>query len=339
MLLCAGLYGCGTATDKSQSQYLLRLARVLEAPLPTLAPIDTPAFPGKRELLLQIPDESLSWTEFARLHRCDLGELMGFRNSSLGQVMTQLRRLQYELQWRELADRCMQQQSGQQLSEQTTALLNRVMTSKVAALDAVFWNAVIASDAMQRWMGQSATASNVLPTGSLLDLADQARRFEGATVTVAKVDDALRVLSDARRVGLAQRQWQQARVLLERATMMLRSHGRRVCRNGQPTPKAERLKSVFVRYYVGQEQPGLARLMQEDATWVNAFADLYAQLHRHAPAALQIWYRGVLDPGVADSHWQRTRAAFPAHARAWQALADHCGMNLFAADGAAPGVT
>ena len=311
------------------SDYLVGLVRVLDAPPIILESAETVAFPGQRALALAIAPDRIDWLEFARLHRCDLGALIGYRNSRLGRVMQPVRRLDYELQWLAQGTRCRSELQSESSSAATIALLDQALEHKQRQLQPIFWNAVMAGDEVQRWMGRSALQNPGVGAEPLHELIAQLQRLPQGDVSAAHTDRALQQLAQARRVGLAQKQWQEARWLLHSAAALLRQYGGTVCRNGQPTPKAQRLKAVFTRYYVGIEQPRLARWVNADASWVRALAELTQHSGTERPLAYRAWYQRVLDPDRPDSHWQQTRGAFQDHARAWQALAEACGMNLF----------
>ncbi|MGI9324134.1 MAG: DUF3080 family protein [Pseudomonadales bacterium] len=313
----------------SGSEYLERLARALDVPLPALE-VPLPAdFPQRRDLLIELRSDSVSWLEFARLHDCDLGELTGFRNSGLGRVMTPIGRLGYELQWLRLAERCDAQLQREGSSAQTLAVLDPILLSKQQNLPGVFWNAVFASEAMQRWMGQSPADDSPLAARALTTLADQASGLNEHDSSIAAIDSALEALASGRRAGAAMSRWQQTRVLLQTATQLLRAQSERVCRNGTPTPQARRLKRVFRRFYGAELQPTLAARMADDGAWVSALAALVAVNAAVAPDAFNHWYTQTLDPQSPNSYWLQSKGAFKEHAEAWRRLAAQCGLSLF----------
>lgn len=320
--------GCARAVDPAESEYLVRLARVLETSPPAPVSFQPQPFPPRRDLQLTVAAPTLDWGDFARLHRCDMGDLAGFRNSGLGRVMDALERLRYEQRWLAAAEQCLQ--APEPPAETTRALLQRLIAEKRAMLPAVFANAVLAAQSMQRWQGAGHDSAAVSAAPYLRTLLDQAAALSQQHVSVEQVDVALQGLDDSRRVATAQRQWAAARALLEGAAGLLRRHGSSVCRNGSPTPRAQRLRRVFHQFYVDQEQPHIAAVVNGDAPWVQAFAQLPGTISESPSPQLMDWIARVLHAEDESSDWQRTRAAFVEHAQAWQTLGDQCGMDLFA---------
>ncbi|MFK7912815.1 MAG: DUF3080 family protein, partial [Pseudomonadales bacterium] len=299
-------------------------------------------FPRRRDLLLPLDAASLDWTDFARLHRCDMGDLAGYRNSGLGRLMDALRRLEYEQAWIKAGSLCLQQviselEASSEDRQATRVLLERLLADKQRQLSAVLWNAVFGHPALQRWhTGGSQAPDQAVPTNAnsaaanhLLTLRDQAAALSQLEAQPQRIEQALIALAQSRRVGEAQQQWAAARALLGQATRLLQDHGANVCRNGRPTPAARRLKNVFRQFYVAIEQPRLAATVTRDAPWVQAFAALPEVIGSQVPPALQQWLAVVLDPHSEQSHWRQTKAAFVAHSRAWQTLAEQCRLSLF----------
>lgn len=318
--------GCSVAGDRQESQYLIRLARVLELPLPAPQLFEPLTFPERRSLRLPLAAVKMDWGDFARLHACDMGDLAGFRNSALGRVMEPLVRLDYELRWLRAAERCI----ASDLTDPTRALIEDLMVRKRAQLSTVLWNGVMADQRIQQWQGTSAGASTDLTYQALLALTDQLPALAARELAVPGIDRALDQLASGARVGAAQLRWARARTLLGRATALLEHEPQRVCRNGQPTPKARQLRSVFQKFYANVEQPRLAAMVSSDVRWVEAFARLASGMAVTPPKAFSDWFTAVLDPLSPTSQWQRTRAAFLAHSQAWQALAERCQLDLFA---------
>ncbi|MEM1232269.1 MAG: DUF3080 family protein, partial [Pseudomonadota bacterium] len=152
LLLLMLLGSCGSASDPA-SEYVRRIARVLEQPIPTLR-VDNPVpLPAIRELRQPFAGAKVDWVEFAQLHRCDIGDLLGYRNSSLGRVMSASERYRYERRWVTVAARC---QAGLgEADVDTRALLERLRAAKARDSETAFWNLVFAGTAMQRWLRES----------------------------------------------------------------------------------------------------------------------------------------------------------------------------------------
>ena len=108
--LWIALVGCSASEPglarlpEAHQQYLIRLARVLEK---DLSPIDwyvLAAPPRARQLLEPITEQQIDWLDLLTLNQCELGPLIGYRNSGLGRVLTTSERWLYETQ---LLERCL----------------------------------------------------------------------------------------------------------------------------------------------------------------------------------------------------------------------------------------
>ena len=77
--------------------------------------------------------------------------------------------------------------------------------------------------------------------------------------------------------------------------------------------------------YVDRIQPQLAQHMRAQEAWLRELTGLAARLAAVQPPAFAAWL-GVV-AAAPDSEWQRTREAVVDHARAWQRLFAHCGIE------------
>ena len=105
LILC--LAGCAPAgPDEVLADYLERVARVTGSAPRLESPGPRPSYPARRALRVEVPGRSIDVGEFFDLHGCDMGALVGFRNSPLGRVQTASQRLGYEAAWLPAACRC-----------------------------------------------------------------------------------------------------------------------------------------------------------------------------------------------------------------------------------------
>ena len=340
------LSACAQGPDEP-GQYLTRLARVLDRPVPQIELRPQVPYPARRVLRLPFSEASLDWLEFARLHECDMGDLVGYRNSGLGRVMGSLERYRYERSWSQVAAQC----AGNLAAEQegsTQALLARLREQKAQDLQAAWWNLVFAGPELQRWLrlrgpATDAPAADRLPSPAAALLA--VRQFapvaaaasvagpdavaESAGGSLATLGTHLEGLAGAAGGGSAFERWAQVATLLRRATALVDGASVRLCRNGQQTPAAARLKNVFRKFYVAELQGELAGAVNADRPWVEQLNAIVANSPRPLPGAFAQWHDATISLTNERSLWLATRQAFRDHSQAWQTFAAGCDLNLF----------
>ncbi len=331
LLLCAVLVGaCGSgdyADAGRYGNYLERLANQLG----DLPKGDEPAlqsYPTQRELTLAIERQVIDVTQFARLHACDLGDLVGERNSPLGRVAGPVALLVQDQRWLRLGPGCVGQ--GQDW-------LVEVLAAKESSLPKRFWNAVLAGDEFNRVMSTAQPLGRSdgeepleqqSPARALRDLLDDHQALAALTLNESLLNDRLKALAQGESIGGMRQRWRALRLNLRRAAGGLNRESERLCRNNTPTPKAKILRQVFDTQYVNDLQPQFAAHYGADQATVQALRQLQERLAAVAPETFAQWYAVTLDPENPEAEWQRTQAALRDHALAWQRLWTHCGMPL-----------
>jgi len=313
------LAGCDRVNPEPEAaEYLLRLGRTLEVELVARVEAPGPAWPVRRDLLIAIPRAEIDVGEFVDLHGCDMGALIGFRNSPLGRVQRASQRLGYEAAWLAAARGC-----GARAPE----WLQERVDAKAMQLPALYWNALIASDEMRVAAGASLHESAGDFATVLETFSSQYDALERGAFDLVAFEAALAILGRGSWIGPARKSWAEWRASLDVARAALDHAGARICRNGRPTPRSRHLANVFARFYIGSLQPRLAARMQVQGAWIRALADLNDTLRPVARSAFHDWFTHVLDPGEPQSEWQRTRRSVVAHAAAWQRLFETCGID------------
>ena len=317
-LLILWLAGCAPAgPDAVLADYLERVARVTGSQVREAEPAPLRPYPARRDLRVAVPEISIDVGEFFDLHGCDMGDLAGFRNSPLGRVQTASQRLGYETAWLAAAARC---------GADAPDWLADVARQKRGALPALFWNATFAAEELHAALGGAGH-----PTGDFADLLRRLNDAYGAALSgdldLSAFEDTLGRLREGGWVGGARREWAGWRRTLSAASALLEGALPGICLNGQPTPDSRILANVFMKFYVERIQPEMAGRMRRQEAWIYAMHRLRGRLAAVSPPAFDAWYRDVLAPDRADSEWRRTRAAIVDHARAWQRLFRHCGIE------------
>ena len=148
-----GLLGC--AQDDPHLAYQDAVGRVLERSVLPQDPVQQDPvqqdlvqqdperlrYPSQRQLMVDIPASRIDWVQFAQLHSCDLGALIGARNSARGRVRQASVALAYEVEWLRLAETC----SG-------FDWLDAAIAEKRAHLPVHVWNSTFAGPEMAQAM-------------------------------------------------------------------------------------------------------------------------------------------------------------------------------------------
>ncbi|XOV85057.1 MAG: DUF3080 family protein [bacterium] len=321
VLLMPLLSGCG-GPESSGDLYLQRISQALDRPL-TTTPTALVQYPARRHLLRQIPSLNISVAEFARLHACDMGGLVGARNGSLARLALDSQRLLYELTWLQAADVCIRQ--GQ-------AWLEPLVEQKRASLPDMLWNATFASAELSTAMGQSTAAANHSPGADehfrmLADLISSGLD-QNPELLRAHFEETLRQLTLSARIGERRQYWSILRAQLQAASAALTQREPAVCLSGRPNDRSRRLLAVFQRYYVAQWQVEFSQRLSADERWLSALARSVELLQTSASVEFLQWYNHTLNNHSERSEWQRTRQAVRDHVQAWQGLFEQCGIDV-----------
>ena len=308
--------------ESNGDRYLQRLSEALDRPFIT-APTELLPYPPRRNLLRPVAPLNISVAEFARLHACDMGGLVGARNGSLARLALDSQRLLYELTWLQAARDCIEQ--GQ---EWLTPLLEQKTTS----LPDLFWNATFASAEMSQAMGQSAAAGSHSSQADehfrmLADLIDSGLQ-QHLQPLENHLENTLRQLTLTSRIGERRRYWSTLRAQLQAASDALTGREPAVCLSGLPNNRSRRLLAVFQRYYIGLWQVEFSRLLSADERWLTALARSLDLLQRATPIEFSSWYNTTLNSREMNSDWHRTRQAVADHVKAWQGLFKQCGIDV-----------
>lgn len=292
-----------------------------------------PEFPKRGERRIELSPMRIDAADFVRFHRCDMGGLIGERNSTQVRLGDALERLGYELRWLKQAERCAADAEQRQW-------LAPYIDAKRERLAAVIYNAMFDQELMSLSMGateidgsaQPATDRHRLATAAWRQLADALRTLSGSDsldegVSVrAHVRDlryALRDLALQFRMGHRRTQWQQIRVALTSITQALTARGGTLCLSGKATPRVRRLVQVFRHYYVPW-QARFAPALAADAEWLERWRFVLSSLPTHEHVLS--WSQVV--SGGNGSEWARTQEALRTHALAWERLLSGCGLGV-----------
>jgi hypothetical protein len=313
------LGGCEPTTPEATlEEYLVRVGRVVEATVAVAPPPALARYPERRALALEIPQRTIDVVTFFELHGCDMGGLVGYRNSPLGRIQSDSQRLGYEAAWLAAAEAC---------GASAEAWVTELGTDKRLALPALFWNATFAADEMRVALGLAARPASGDFADLLRQLNDGWSALQAGEFELDALERVLGALRQGSWAGPARRDWALWRSHLDAVAGLLDQATPRICLNAQPTPRSRRLYNVFLGFYVEQIQPELAMGMRAHEAWIAELERLAGHLDAVAPAAYRTWFAEVLAPGQPGSEWRRTQASVLNHAQAWQRLFAHCGIE------------
>lgn len=319
------LAGCQPQTPEAVLEdYLARVARVVGAAAETPEPEPLVRYPDRRTLTVAIPQRTIDVAEFIELHGCDMGALVGFRNSPLGRLQSPSQRLGYEAAWLAAVDGC---------GADADAWLSELRDAKHTVLPALFWNATFAADEMRTALGLAARPAGNDFADLLRGLNDRLTALDSGEFDLDGFERLLGTLRAGSWAGPARRDWSRWRGYLDAVAEVLDAAAPRICLNRQPTPRSRLLNNVFVLFYVEVIQPELAVGMREHEAWIAELQRLSERLEAVQPDAWRAWFDAVLAPEQPASEWRRTQVSVLNHARAWQEIFAHCGIEPGAAVG------
>lgn len=329
------LSGC-SQPESELADYRLRvlsLLRVEAVPTPTFDPMRPPL---RRALMLPIPESRVGWSEFFELQSCELGALVGYRNSPLGRTAPASERLAYEVAFLEAATACAQAAGATSAEDESLrATLAPVLSAKRRGLKSVAWNAALAGPEMSHRLSSSSGGLAQL-ADALTDVRDAlSPLLPGAENRGSHAWDAGAFNATLKRLagggGIAERPAAWARVawMLNDVAQALEVGAQTVCRNGQPTPTARNLSAVLLKFFVNGARGKLTADLQTDRDWILALNRLADDFGDTEPQAFRQWRTAV---SLDDSGpWRAVEAALKRHALAWQRFHDGCGLRVGAA--------
>ncbi len=330
------LSGCG---EGSVQRALDDYAAAVAAALPDTAastvtkPSSTPRYPDRRELRLTVPDLMIGFGDFLEItNRCGLGPMVAERNSAMGKLMPDSRRLAYEQTlYARLAD-CRDQPSQSEDPEVAVFAhrLAAIVERKRAELPRVYWNATFAGPEMadlfsasrgrRGWTPGDGSLDRVLDAMAYLTQVYQRLGDPDRLIDVSGLESNLAVLREAYGARLLTTLVSSIMVL-EQTADALASAGTLACDG-----VAELLR-VGAGEDVRRLADQLARLTADGELFLNALESLALAPRAPAPAApfaempaFQGFYHTVLKWRGPDSLWSRYLRARERHQSAWRGV-------------------
>ena len=318
LVCCVGLLGAGCSqsepTDRAD-EYVQSVARALDRNILVMPADPRPSFPSQRELRIPLTALKIDVVEFAQLHSCDMGGLVGRRNSPTGRLQGNSQRLMYELEWLERVRSC---ELG------STAWLQELTMTKENQIPALWWNAIMAGPEMQHVFG-AATQQLTSDSEPLFNLGYLRQASLGEVR--AKLEPNLYQLKTRVHARNMLQRWQKLVISLSAVSENLNKRVPPVCLTAQPNNRSRRLLAAFRHYYLPW-QAEFSGQIAADGEWVNAYAQIVNTTAVDQPQSFKTWYGQTLQLDSPTSLWNQVNNAIVEHSRAWQELLASCGQTV-----------
>lgn len=335
--------GCSKPTARDMLEtYTERVGNALEQEVETdfdLALSQRPAYPPRRQRLLEIPEIREGLIDVLDFRHCDLLHRIAQRNTSLGRLAPGSQRLIYELEMLPALRQCRDRlaDSKEEDLQKLNARLNTIIKIKQKSLPRLIWNALYNSEEMEQQFAlgapplpQSEPGTVTPPTAALDHFADIARlSSEQNWQTPAYADDLEKDFEQLYRSSFGA-EWLTSLILLTHtleqtaAAIDQRLERRPVCFKQQPNNQARIIRNVFQKFYAGQFQPYLSTVERQGRLWRDYQLNITAQLP--LPPVATEYFSAVFDAERPDALWHRYLNARDLHTRNWQRLLRQCGM-------------
>lgn len=328
-LACVCVACSRSEADNKLSDYLQRLARVLEIDVPAAAGQPPAKMPAPRELRVELVAPKIDLLEFLRLADCHLQRLVAAHNSSLGKLAQPSQRLIYELEFLQHGAPCaaLLQAAGR---DDLAQKLADVLRHKQSQLPTVIWQATLGASEMRAfWQAPAALGDYPAATASQVPMAaarllHRAERWLSGDwkVNAAALENDLRVLKTGDG-GALLRSWQLLADELGRGTLLLQNRlaKRPLCFNGQPNRRARILFNVVQQKFIAEVQPWTVELNRRRYELLPAITQLEQTLASAEPVSYRRWRQ------QRDQQFSAAFAAPRLHVDALQPLFKQCGLT------------
>lgn len=333
LVLIFVLIGCEERTEPHAmfDNYTYRLANSLDQKQSALpAATALLRYPERSVLQHSIPPLDINLIEFLRLSDCKVQRLVGQNNSSLGKLGASSQALIYDTAFIEQAQACVEYLLADDESSELALTLANAVEHKQNYWSAQFVNATLAS---HEWAHlYSNTTYPLTPT----ELAQPPDQLFKALRTLIEVKQTRQINAKAFELALGQigrgkyvgRLRQSMRLNLRylqvaNTLIAYRINSQPLCMNARANAKAEVMHQVFLKFYIGEIQPYLAKVYQQSSTLVELLDTLQKELPVTA-AFDEFWQAFYASP---DGEWPRYQAAINHHTHQWQQLLESCGLR------------
>lgn len=324
--------------------YTSRLSRVLETEINHESPPLLPLFPHRRNRLIETQEIREGLIDLLQLKECELLPLIAERNSSLGKVYAPSQKMLYELnffvQIRDCHTRLLNQSSS---DPELLLLVSQIYRIKKDNLAAEIWNGIYVSSEIEANFSRGEQPLDLVDDGSarhmfsafsaiaqLSELPIDQSSWE-LPDKVTSIETLYEPLHRNRSGAKALKSIQLLTHSMNEATQIIetRLQKRALCFNQKPSAKAQILKNVFYKFYIGEFQPYLAQSHRYAKNWIELNNLLFINFEKaglNIPKAMETYQLQVLSETAEGSLWFRYQSARKRHTQAWQKILKQCGM-------------
>ena len=333
-VVALALMACSDPAEQILTEYPTRLERVLEVSSDLedsgqMAVQHLATRPSRRELLFTLEQADINLLDFLKLSQCQLRQVLGEKNSVLGKLAQGSQYMHLERDFLIHAPACLRTLEDRSLA----ADLERAVQMKRNQRMKVWWNAWVASEEFQNLASVSVyplapeTEAHSQHTLQAFQYALRQGRQWLASDFDYRTSDAehhLRQWSLGESLG----RWQvtQARLtdVLEASSRMVqtRQRDKPLCPAGRKTRKADIVRNVLERFYVGEMQPYMSQSDRFGATLLEHLVDMGTQLEDPLPEEWTLWLEQL------QQSRERFQAASRTHVHVMSRLFDSCGMSV-----------
>lgn len=314
------LVGCQVNTSQQMQDYNQRLSRVLAMDVPEQA-VRRPELTSDRQWQADTTEIRLAVFEAWGFRRCQLTELMGERNSSLGKVLSASQQYLYEARLLTALDRCLQM-----LDEHPELMARSLEIQAIKASDhaAYLYNATLGGPEFRQFVSYSQREWSLARPASATSVVHIFQQWQDWQQQPPSPADAqlfeqqLQTLRQLRQGGgwlksvvAANQGLRQAEAMLQRAVQQP------LCQPGRYPAQAEIADNVLQRQFIVRLQPHLGDLNRYGQLYVPALLDLAHPWQTLSPEAWQ--YASAVAEVFAE--FQQSNRD---HSAAWQALLASC---------------
>ncbi|WP_158278828.1 DUF3080 family protein [Leucothrix arctica] len=338
-----------SAPQAMLEDYAARMSTVLDTEINlslTQAALTLPAFPAKRERLLQTTELRENLWDVLDFRQCDMLQLISERNSSLGKVMQPSQKMRYELRFIKTLQNCRETLKAIENPDDTQlafqSRLEEIYQTKRDNLSLEVWNGIYGSNEIDQHfkVGKPPLPLTADNNGHVQQAFEQLAelatlsKFDAITLPVwlDKVEAPYEVMHRSEFGSHLLSSLSMMTQTLDRTAAAIEERLKRkpFCFPDHQPPHAKTLNNVFHKYYAGKVQPYMAVIQRQGKPWFVLHDNLMSQLP--APSAMQNYQQQVVGVSVKNSLWGQWVQARKRHTNAWQKILGQCNMMPGASD-------